>query len=152
MVIYIFLLENIEDNFKENIMNFIFDMVAGGLNFISGKTGFTYEEINIIVYYIIIPFTYVLLIDKYFKKHYLKIGFIILLVIFLISIKSFKEFSELLFEKSANFLNSFNFLGLDYYYASVVICVFVVILVYIILTALLIIKKRKEKILWNNIK
>lgn len=126
-------------------MNFIFDIVAGGLNFIASVTGLTYEEINIIVYYFIIPFTYFILIDKYFKKHYLKIGFVIVSLIFFLSVKSFKEFSEWLFEKSAIFLNSFNFLGLDYYYASVVICVFIVILVYVFLTALLIIKKRKEK-------
>lgn len=126
-------------------MNSIFNSVAYTLNIFANKTGLTYEEINIIVYYFIIPFTYVILIDKYFKKHYLKISFIIVSVIFFISIKSFKNFSEWLFEKSAIFLNSFNFLGMDYYYASVVICVFVVILIYGILIALLIKKKRKLK-------
>jgi hypothetical protein len=127
-------------------MNLIFNIVAGGLNLIASITGLTYEEINIIVYYFVIPLTYFILIDKYFKKHYLKIIFVIFSIIFFIAIRSFKEFSEWLFGKSALFLNSFNFLGLDYYYASVIICVFIVILVYIILTVLIITKKRKEKI------
>ncbi|MCX6166145.1 MAG: hypothetical protein NTU73_15005 [Ignavibacteriae bacterium] len=127
-------------------MNFIFDIVAGGLNLIANKTGLTYEEINIIVYYFIIPFTYFILIDKYFKRHYFKIIFVIFSIIFFISIRSFKNYSEWLFERSAQLLNSFNFLGLNYTYASVVICVFIVIIIYTVLITAIIMKKRKEKI------
>ena len=42
----------------------IFKLVAQTLNGIASVTGFTYNEINIIAYYILLPFVYVALIDR----------------------------------------------------------------------------------------
>ena len=121
----------------------IFEIVAGILNLLAKITGLTYEEINIIVYYIIIPYSYLCLADELFKKHYLKIIFGLFVFVFLISVKSFREFSFWLFDKSAEFLNSFGFLDMDYFIASVVICVFAVIFIYVVLIFLIIRKKKK---------
>ena len=85
--------------------------------------------INIIVYYFIIPLVYIVFIDKIFEIHYLKIFYGFGLLISIILIKDFERFSNRLFNKSVDFLNSFLFFGWDYKLASVIICVFIPILV-----------------------
>jgi hypothetical protein len=89
---------------------------------ISLLTGLTYKEINIVVYYILIPLVYLALADKIFKGHWLKTCFLFLVVIFILSIKNFEEFSCWLFDQSVMFLLSFSVIGWDYIAASVIIC------------------------------
>jgi hypothetical protein len=127
------------------ILGIIFYIVAGLLELIAKITGLTYVEINIIVYYILIPYSYFVLADYVFKRHYLKIFFTFSVIVFLIDVKSFRDFSFRLFDKSVLFLNSFGFLGMDYYDASVVICVFLALLIYVILIAI-IVRRDKKKI------
>jgi len=55
----------------------IFKIVANSLSFIGSKTGLTYNEINIIVYYFGIPFSWLCLLDIIFNFHYFKIAFAI---------------------------------------------------------------------------
>ena len=114
-------------------MNSIFSIVASFLNFIARATHLTYNEINIAVYYFIIPFTWIILIDNIFHFHYFKISFGIFCMIFFISCKNFKNFSDWLFEKSVVFLNFFNRFGSNYIFSSVIICVAFPILVYTVL-------------------
>ena len=130
-------------------MQIIFKIVASILHLIADISGLSYVEINIVVYYFIIPFTYLVLIDTLWGKHYLKISFIIISIMFFIFINDFKSFSERLFNISVNFLESFGFLGLNYTYSSVVICVFVVIGIYLVL-AVLLIQKRKNQLKYQN--
>jgi len=104
-------------------MGLIFNIIAGLLQLISELTGFTYKEINIIVYYMFIPFIYISLIDKIIKKHFLKFLYLGAMVIFLIKVKDFETFSEHLFALSVLFLDSFKAIGWDYIVASVMICV-----------------------------
>ena len=44
-------------------MNVIFWITANSLNQISKWTGMTYNEINIIVYYLVIPLTWIIMLD-----------------------------------------------------------------------------------------
>lgn len=106
-------------------MNEIFVLVYSILEGISKITGLSYNEINIIVYYIIVPFVYLSLFDKLFKKHYCKIGFSIAVILFLIFVKDFSFFSDDLFDKSVRFLQWFEVIGWNYIVASVIICVIV---------------------------
>ena len=110
-------------------MNAIFELVENVLRCISIITGLTYKEINIIVYYIIIPFSWMILIDKILKFHYLKIIYGLATIFTLVVIKDFSIFSDWLFLKSVAFLRFFG----DYTVSSVMICVFLVILIYLIL-------------------
>lgn len=55
----------------------IFMKVAGILTILAKKTKVTYKEINIIVYFFIIPFSYLVLLDVLFQFHYLKIAFLV---------------------------------------------------------------------------
>jgi len=110
-------------------MSIIFQLVAGALAIIADLTGYTYNEVNIIVYYIIIPLSWTVLFDKIFKFHYTKIAYSVIILGSLLIINDFTDFSDWLFEKSADFLFS---LG-DYVFASVFVCVFLIIIVYAVL-------------------
>lgn len=123
-------------------MNEVFKIVYEFLKWISEITGFTYREVNIIVYFILIPFMFLGLLDKVLKVDYLKIGFAVLVLVALFFIPNFESFSNELFDKSVDFLNWFNIVGMNYIQASVVICVIIPI---IILGILMYFNKRKLK-------
>jgi hypothetical protein len=129
-------------------MEIIFQIIATALNIIANITGLSYEEINILVYYFVIPFTYFVLIDLYFRIHYLKIIWIVFSIIILATVK-FSDFSDWLFNKSVSFLESFHPIGLDYTNASVFICVFLVLLIYSVLITV-VISKRLTILIFKN--
>ena len=104
-------------------MNAIFHIVYSALMFISEVTGLTYNEVNIIAYYMILPFIYVALADKIWRKHLLKIAYIGAMTITLFLIPDFSAFSDWLFLESVRFLLSFQMFGWDYTVSSVLICV-----------------------------
>ena len=103
-------------------MNKIFIIIRDFLQVLANISGFSYMAINIIVYYFITPFIFIVLIDQIFNVHYLKISYILTIFISITLINDFEKFSEWLFNKSANFLNSFKFIGWNYTVASVIIC------------------------------
>jgi hypothetical protein len=111
----------------------IFKIIAESLSFIGRKTGLTYNEINIIVYYFVIPFSWLCLLDIIFHFHYLKIAFIIFTLGFIVGCGNFKLYSDWLFNKSVTLLNSFNKYGSNYVASSVWICVSLPIVIYAIL-------------------
>jgi hypothetical protein len=82
-------------------------------------TRLTYNEINIIVYYFIIPFTWIILLDIIFNFHYLKISFAFFCLGFFVGCRDFKKYSNWAFNKSVDFLNYFNRFGRNYYKSSV---------------------------------
>ena len=104
-------------------MNTTFQIVYSLLKWIAEVTGFTYNEVNIIAYYIILPFAYVILADRILKKHILKIFYVVGVSVCLLFIKDFTTFSDWLFRRSVDFLVSFHFLGWNYVVSSVLICV-----------------------------
>lgn len=122
-------------------MDQIFQFVYDFLKWASKVTGFTYHEVNIISYYILLPGFFVYLIGRVLKNKIWILGYLTLIVILLMVIPDFELFSTYLFEKSVDFLNWFEKIGLDYVQASVVICVFIPILIIIVLFKL----KNKNK-------
>lgn len=112
---------------------YIFRIVADGLIQISRLTGFTYNEINILVYYFLIPFSWCFLLDLILKVHYCKIAFALCCLGFFIGCRDFRAYSDWLFDKSVSFLQYFNRYGSNYVASSVWICVSLPILVYAIL-------------------
>ncbi len=115
----------------------IFKIVANSLKFIGRKTNLTYNEINILIYYFIIPFTWLCLLDIIFNLHYFKIGFVIFTLGFSVGCRNFKTYSDWLFDKSVTFLNYFNKYGSNYIASSVWICVSLPIAIYGILIYLI---------------
>ncbi|MBU4333336.1 MAG: hypothetical protein KKD07_02725 [Candidatus Omnitrophica bacterium] len=114
-------------------MSLVFNIIAYSLDFISYITGLTYKEINIIVYYMVIPFIYIALIDRISKKHFLKVIFGIGIVMFFLSVKNFHAFSEWFFDASVVFLKSFEQIGWNYVVASVIICVVIPGILFVLL-------------------
>ncbi len=111
----------------------IFTIVADALRSLARLTGFTYNEINVLLYYFFIPFTWLILLDIILHIHYLKIAGFIFCLGFFAGCKDFKEYSDWLFFKSVIFLNFFNRFGSNYIKSSVWICVSVPIFIYAIL-------------------
>lgn len=105
-------------------METVFQIVYLLLVYGARLTGLTYNEINIVVYYMIIPMVYLAMLDKIVGKHVFKSVFagLILLVILL---TEFEKFSDGLFELSVKFLLAFKVIGWNYTVASVLICVVV---------------------------
>ena len=108
----------------------IFYNVANELNAFARLIKITYNEINIFVFYFLIPFTWLALIDIIFEFHYLKIAFGISCIWFFMVIRNFRSFSDGLFRKSVMFLNYFNRFGSNYIVSSVWICIFIPALIY----------------------
>jgi hypothetical protein len=115
-------------------MNLVFRIVADSLNWIASVTGLTYNEINIIAYYVVLPFIYVALVDRILKKHSLKVAYVIACVALILLIKDFRAFSDVLFKYSVDFLLLFGHVGLNYVAASVVICVVLPAVVFAVLS------------------
>lgn len=114
-------------------MNTIFDYTYKILMTISNSTGFTYKEINIIVWFIIIPLSWMLLLDKIYQRRLFTMLFSLLVTIVIFFIPNFTHFCDWLFQKSVDFLNVFNDVGSNYVASSVIICVLIPIVIYVIL-------------------
>lgn len=104
-------------------MNAAFQIVYLLLMWIAEVTGFSYNEVNIIAYYIVLPFAYVVLADRILKKQALKIIYVVAISAILLGIRDFSAFSDWLFQKSVDFLLAFEVFGWNYIVASVLICV-----------------------------
>lgn len=115
------------------MINKIFRLVANALIALARITGLTYNQINILVYYFFIPFTWLVMLDEIFDWHYLKAAFIVFCIGFTLGCRDFKNYSDWAFKRSVDFLNFFNRFGSNYYKSSVWICVAIPIVVYIYL-------------------
>ena len=124
-----------------NTMNEIFQIVYEFLKWTSLISGLTYREVNIIVYFIIIPAIFIFILSKIFKEKLLILVFLITVILTIIIVPDFEKFSNDLFKKSVDFLNWFEYFGLNYIQASVLICVIIPIL---IIFSLLYFKKKKS--------
>jgi len=100
---------------------------------VSEVTGFTYNEVNVIAYYIILPFVYVMLADRIMRGHWLKIFYVLGVAVCLFMIPDFTSFSDWLFKKSVEFLLSFQILGWNYIVSSVLVCVVFPAVVFIVM-------------------
>ena len=110
----------------------IFAIVAGAELLIAKLSGTTYNEVNIIVYYLVIPLSWMVMVDYITKMPFLTPMFILAWVIFLWKDKmKFRNRCDLAFEKSVDFIKKKKKIGWNYIVSSVIICVVVPILVYI---------------------
>ena len=114
------------------IISSIFRKVADTLYNASTVIGITYNEINIIVYYLLIPLTWTIMLDGWLGTPITTYA----LIFTWIGIKigtwgRFKDWSDWAFMRSVAFLNYFNRWGGNYVLNSVIICVLVPIFIYI---------------------
>ena len=117
-------------------MERIFKIVYDILMWMSRVSGLTYREINIIVFFIIVPLFFMHLIDRIRGKNYFKIGFAGIVLISLFFIENFEQFSSNLFDDCVVFLEWFDIVGWNYTEASVIVCILIPILTFISLVYL----------------
>ena len=122
-----------------DVISSIFRKVADALYNASTVIGITYNEINIIVYYLLIPLTWTIMFDIWLAIPITTYTFIFIwLGIKIGTWGNFREWSDWAFMRSVDFLNYFNRWGGNYVLNSVIICVIVPVLIYMGLALLLI--------------
>ena len=110
----------------------IFGFVAGIEHVIAKLTGLTYNQVNIIVYYLLIPLSWTVMIDYLTKLPFLSPMFVLAWIVFLWKDPmKFRDRSDWAFVKSVDFLLWFKKVGWNYVVSSVIICIVIPILVYI---------------------
>lgn len=114
-------------------MKVVFWLTANLLNGIAKLTGFTYNEINIIVYYLIIPLTWTVMLDFIIGVPIFTILLLLGWDYVLAKIRTrsvFRIWCDWVFRDSVEFLLWFKRFGWNYTVASVIICVIVPALIY----------------------
>lgn len=114
-------------------MKTIFDLVYQGLQWLASVTGFSYHEINILVFYVLLPLVLLYFVGRIFNSVIPVAVYAVLCVIGFATIGDFSAFSTSLFNWSVNFLKGFDVIGLNYTQASVIVCIIAPILVIIVL-------------------
>lgn len=110
----------------------IFAVVAGVEHVIAKLTGMTYNEVNIIVYYLLIPLSWAVMVDYITMLPFLSLMYIVAWVIFLWKDPmKFRDRCDWAFDKSVDFLLWFKKIGWNYVVSSVIICVVVPVLIYV---------------------
>lgn len=110
----------------------IFRITANSLMKIARLMKLTYNEINIIVYYFIIPLSWTILIDICLGSLITTPIFLAFCCAFFFKVrKKFHYWCDWAYYKSVDFLNYFNRFGINYVLSSVIICVLVPLLIYV---------------------
>lgn len=117
----------------------IFDFVAQFLLRVAEATGSTYNEVNIIVYYLLIPLSWTVMFDFWLGLPVTTCALALIWAgIFITTRHTFRSWCDRAFKASVDFLNLFNRWGSNYVLSSVIICVVVPIAIYAALILLLI--------------
>ena len=123
---------------NETLIERIFQWEVTLLLKLAWKFKLSYHEINIILYFFVVPFSWFALLDALFQFHYLKLSFAIFCLGFYVRCSEFKPFATSLYGKSVQFLLYFNRFGSSYVTSSVLICLVVPICIYAFLIYLLV--------------
>lgn len=108
----------------------VFAVVAGLEYAIAKLLGTTYNVVNIVVYYLLIPLSWAAMIDYITKLPFLTPMYIIAWIVFLWKDKmTFRDRCDWTFMKLVDFLLRFKAIGWNYIVSSVIICVVVPILI-----------------------
>jgi hypothetical protein len=116
----------------------IFNITATALEYLARLFNLTYNQVNIIVYYLLIPMSWLILIGIIINSHIGLVMYSTFLLGVFVGCGNFKKYCDKLFDSSARFLNSFGKVGSNYVNSSVIICVVLPVLIYITLIFLVI--------------
>ena len=121
----------------QKISNYVFAVVENILSTTARLLKISYNEINVIVYYCLIPLSWMIMLDKIINVHYFTLGFLVFISGFIVGCRNFRAYSDWLFTKSVLFLDSSNKYGSNYILSSVLICVAIPVVVYVVLISLI---------------
>lgn len=130
--------KNMNEKIRMNLSYNIFYRVVYTLIRIANKTKLTYNEVNVLVWYLLIPLSWCIMTDFIIRLSLFTFTFILYWILLLIKHQNdFQEWCNWVFQKSVDFLLWFHKIGWNYERASVVVCCLVPILIYIILGVIL---------------
>ena len=116
----------------------LFQITAKILSELARRTKLTYNEINILIYYLIIPLSWTILLDILIGLPVTTILLIFVWGILFMKVRNrFREWCDWLFRKSYDFLMYFNRYGSNYILSSVIFCIVVPVIIYIWLIILI---------------
>jgi hypothetical protein len=129
----------------DSLFHQIFMIVMGGLMAMAAIFGTTYNVINILVYYILIPSSWIYLLSR---KTSIWINTISLIaIITFLFLPDVRKNCDYFFQKSVDFLNwNAEIFGSNYIDMSVYICVVAVSIIYLVLIPLTLPKKLTKKL------
>ncbi len=107
--------------------------VAIFLQLLAKKTKLTYNEVNVIVYYFIIPLTWCIMLDCIIHTPVFSFIWITLTISIWLCIDNFSDWCDKLFKLSQQFICFFG----EYIKYSVIICVIIPVIIYGILIFLM---------------
>lgn len=123
------------------MLQYIFNSVAHSLLWIGEKCGLTYNEANILLYYFLIPLSWCILLDCWIGLPITTFALLLIWVgIFIVTHHNFREWCDMRFMDSVDFLNWFNRWDGNYVLNSVIICVVLPLIIYVVLITLLLLK------------
>lgn len=109
----------------------IFGLTVMILKALARPFNLTYNAINIIVYYLLIPLSWCIMLDMIIKIPILTPLWILLWIcIFWSKRKFFSQWCDTVFQLSVEFLLKFKAIGWNYWKSSVIICVIVPVIIY----------------------
>ena len=114
-------------------MNTVFWITANSLNQIAKWTGMTYNAINIIVYYLVIPLTWTAMLDILLGIPLFTPLLILAWLYILVKTRTkrvFQMWCDWAFKDSVDFVLWFKRIGWNYIVSSVIICGVVPIIIY----------------------
>lgn len=121
------------------MITFTFRLVATVLYNIGQLFGMTYNEVNILAYYLLIPLTWTAMLDIYIGLPLTTGALLCVWVGIMIGTwRVFDVWCDWVFMRSVDFLNYFNRWGGNYVLNSVIICVVIPIIIYVGLAWLLV--------------
>ncbi len=118
---------------KGKLINFSFFLVVKILLRSAEITKLSYNQINIILYFFVIPFAYLSILDYILHIYYLKLAAFFTILGFFIGCRDFRAYSDWLFSQSVKFLQYFKRFGLSYESASIWICIVLPIALFFLL-------------------
>jgi hypothetical protein len=121
----------------QKISNYIFVAVRDILFAAAKLLKLSYNEVNVIAYYGLIPLSWMIMLDKITDLHYFTFGFLVFVLGFIAGCRNFKAYCDWLFTKSVIFLKSFNKYGSNYILTSVLVCIVVPVIIYLFLIFLI---------------
>ena len=110
----------------------------------AGALSISYTEANVIVYFILIPAVFALLLDRIFQTKAFRLTLGIAVIVALAISPNAAVLSDMLFSGSVRFLESFAAVGIDYVSASVWICVVLPSAVFLALVSWSLARKTKK--------
>ena len=119
---------------EQTFVSKLFWWVAKSLQSLARILHLSYNEINIIVYYLLIPLSWCIMLDCLIGMPITTLLLIAVWAVIFLKVKSFSSWCDKGFKLSQRFICLFG----EYVEYSVIICVFIPVLIYAVLITLLI--------------